>query len=51
MAKRCEPWPTPLNDEGHELPSNLNLMQLAKHENSVERRTNPQLEFEHITRL
>jgi hypothetical protein len=45
-----EPRSTPPNDERHESSTNLNLTQLAKHEESVGRKMRLQLEFEHITK-
>jgi hypothetical protein len=48
---RCEPQLVALNDIKHELPHDLNLMQLAKHEILARRKTCPWLEFGHITKL
>jgi hypothetical protein len=48
--KRHEPRSAPPNDERHESSPNLNLTQLAKHEESVGRKMRLQLEIEHITR-
>jgi len=50
-SRGCEPQPTPLNHEGHELPLDLNLTQLVEHKKQVRRRKmHSQLEFEHIIR-
>jgi len=38
---RCEPQLTPLNEEKLKLLPNMNLMQLAKHEKLIERKTCP----------
>jgi hypothetical protein len=50
ISDGCELQPTPPNDEGHEMPLDLNLTQLAKHEKLVGRKMHPQLKFEHITK-
>jgi hypothetical protein len=34
-SRRHELRPTPLNDEGHDSPSDLNLTQLVEHEKSI----------------
>jgi hypothetical protein len=47
---RCEHQPVPLNDEGHELPLDLNLIQLAEHKKSIERKMHLWLEFDRITK-
>ncbi len=42
-SKRCELQPMPPNDEGHETPLDLNLTQLAKHEELVGRRNSTEI--------